>query len=342
MDNQKKPSQWVHDQYKQFLTSIPDATFIINKNGAILFANEAALNLFGYTNEEILERSVDSLLPDNAQIKHKNHMSLYLQNPWPRPMGLSIDLFAKHKNGQEIPVLISLFPEHKENDLYVTVYVRDNSKNKAVEAELYQAKYRLEELVSQRTAELQTTNEALRQEIKERERVQEELRLLTVELTQRQRELIRELQSLEKYPTPTPLTVTAGTFKLQSLSESLPEIFDKLVSEYEDILDHALESQTYKVNHDISEELRILADKLGQLNAGPQDIVLLHTTALKEKNRDSSYAKSAAYIEEGRILVLKLMGYLAAYYRNHSIRFPRKRADTDNNGKQNKKTGQED
>jgi PAS domain S-box-containing protein len=342
MDNQKKSPQWVHDQYQQFLTSIPDATLIIDKAGAILFANEAAINLFGYTNEEILESSVDSLLPDNAQIKHKSHMSHYLQNPWPRPMGLSMDLTAKHKNGQDIPVLISLFPQHTENELNVTVYIRDNTEHKAIESELHQAKHRLEELVAQRTAELQSANKALRQEIEERERIQEELRLLTVELTQRQRELMRELQSFEKYPAATPLSVTASTFNLLPLSESLPEIFNELVSEYEDILDHALEAQTYKVDYDISEALRTLADKLGHLNAGPHDVVMLHSTALKQKGKHCSSAKASAYIEEGRILVLKLMGYLAAHYRNYSVRFPKKRADSDKDGNQIKRTVQED
>ncbi len=338
-NNQKKPPQWIHDQYQQYLASIPDATIIIDKTGSILFANEAAINLFGYSVKELLGNTVNLLLPDNTHTKHDNHMNQYLHAPWPRPMGLSIDLHAKHKNGQEIPVLISLFPQDKEQGLSITVYIRDNSANsKTIEAELHQAKHQLEELVAQRTSELLSANQALRKEIEERERIQEELRLLTVELTQRQRELIRELQSFEKYPATNTLTITAGTFNLLPLSKNLPELFNQLVTEYEDILDNALESQTYKVNHDISGELRSLADKLGHLNASPQDIVLLHTTALKQKFQENPYAKAAVYVEEGRILVLKLMGYLAVHYRNYSIKFPQKKFNFDNNKGQNTST----
>lgn len=327
MDNNHKPPQWIHDQYQQYLASIPDATIIIDKMGIILFANEAAVNLFGYSVKELLGNTVNLLLPNNTHTNHDNLMNQYLQAPLPRPMGLSIDLHAKHKNGQEIPVLISLFPQDKEHELYVTVYIRDNSERKTIEAELHQAKHQLEELVAQRTSELLSANQSLRKEIKERERIQEELRLLTVELTQRQRELIRELQSYEKYPATNTLTITADTFNLLPLSKNLPELFNELVTQYGDILDNALERQTYKVNHDISTDLRTLADKLGHLNAGPQDIVLLHTTALKQKCQDSPYAKAAVFVEEGRILVLKLMGYLAVHYRNYSIRFPQKKSD---------------
>jgi hypothetical protein len=250
-------------------------------------------------------------------------------------MGLSIDLYAKHKNGQEIPVLISLFPQDKEHDLHVTVYIRDNTEHKKTEAELYQAKHQLEELVAQRTSELLSANQALREEIEKRELIEEELRLLTAELTQRQRELIRELQSFEKYPATNTLAITASTFNLLPLSKNLPELFNELVTQYGDILDNALEIQTYKVNHDISAELRTLADKLGHLNAGPQEVVLLHTTALKQKCQENPYAKAAVFVEEGRILVLKLMGYLAVHYRNYSIRFPPKRSDFDNDTDQN-------
>lgn len=45
----------------------------------------------------------------------------------------------------------------------------------------------------------------------------------------------------------------------------------------------------------------------------------LHTKALRQKMMDANHAKQKAYIEEGRIVVLQMMGYLVTYYHNNQF-----------------------
>ena len=45
----------------------------------------------------------------------------------------------------------------------------------------------------------------------------------------------------------------------------------------------------------------------------------MHSAALKQKVRGAPPAKAQAYVEEGRLMLLELMGHLASYYR---IRLP--------------------
>ena len=61
-----------------------------------------------------------------------------------------------------------------------------------------------------------------------------------------------------------------------------------------------------------------MGEQLGRLKAGPRDVVEIHTIALKDKgNNNVPHPKTQAFMEEGRLLVLELMGHLVSYYRNH-------------------------
>jgi hypothetical protein len=114
-------------------------------------------------------------------------------------------------------------------------------------------------------------------------------------------------------------TIAARSFGLLPLRESLPDLFYELTQHYGELLDLALEQRLYKVNHQLSESLRALGEQLGFLKAGPRDVVQIHHTALEIKAAQVTPSKAQAYLEEGRLLVLELMGYVASYYRNQAL-----------------------
>jgi DNA-binding response OmpR family regulator len=143
--------------------------------------------------------------------------------------------------------------------------------------------------------------------------------LAALEQTWQREQRERELQTLELFPTFLPTTVTSQTFGLGPLRESFPDIFNELVQRYCDLLDLALEQRAYKVEHTVSEALRALSERLGFLKFGPRDVVEIHSMALKKSLNGTTPQKAQAYTEEGRWMVLELMGYLVSYYRNYSI-----------------------
>lgn len=127
---------------------------------------------------------------------------------------------------------------------------------------------------------------------------------------------LANLESLANYIQP---TITARMFASSTLKETIPEVFLELSAKYAQLLDLSLEEKIFKIDHDISDDLRNLAAKLGFLKASPRDIVDLHTKALKEKCDNANLAKIQAYVEEGRLRLLELMGYLTSYYRKYYI-----------------------
>ena len=129
----------------------------------------------------------------------------------------------------------------------------------------------------------------------------------------------QELASLENLANYIQPSITARMFASSKLKETIPDVFADLTTKYAQILELSLEEKILKTDHDISANLRILAAKLGFLKASPRDIVDLHTKALKEKCNNVNLAKVQAYVEEGRLRLLELMGYLTSYYRKYYI-----------------------
>jgi DNA-binding response OmpR family regulator len=143
--------------------------------------------------------------------------------------------------------------------------------------------------------------------------------LAELEAMKQREEQEREILSLNQLSRPTTTAVTAELFDTAPLSASLPDTFEELVARYSELLDQALKQRAYKVDYDISGDLRTIANHLGFLKAGPRDVVKLHSTAMQRKTRDVVSAKAQAYLEEGRMMVLELMGYLSSFYRNSAF-----------------------
>ena len=133
---------------------------------------------------------------------------------------------------------------------------------------------------------------------------------------QQQQQEFANLELLANYIQP---SITAKMFGASPLKETVPDVFAQLTTKYGQILDRCLEEKIYKVEYNISGDLRSLAGKLGFLKASPRDVVALHTKALKEKCDNVNLAKVQAYVEEGRLRLLELMGYLTSYYRKYYI-----------------------
>lgn len=129
----------------------------------------------------------------------------------------------------------------------------------------------------------------------------------------------RELRTLEKLSGSPRAAITAGTYGVQPLHEDQPDIFENLVQVYVDLLEHALEAQIYRLESHLSESLRALAGQLGSLRASPRDVVELHARALRRKAEDNTALRVQAYTDEGRLMLIELMGYLVTYYRNYAV-----------------------
>ena len=131
--------------FRDLLESAPDAMVIVNETGEIVFVNCQTERLFGYTREELLGRQVECLLPEHFRGRHLPHRQTYFEYPELRPMGSGIALQAVRKDGQKVPVEISLSPLKTTDGLLVTAAIRDITDRKRAEEELFRAQRELAE-----------------------------------------------------------------------------------------------------------------------------------------------------------------------------------------------------
>jgi CheY-like chemotaxis protein len=134
----------------------------------------------------------------------------------------------------------------------------------------------------------------------------------------RERELLQLGAMAHAHPAP----VTAQRFGSGPLCEREPGVFEDLLRQYAEALEHAFAQRIYRVNHHVSATLVSLADRLGALRAGPRDVMELHTTALSRRLQVARIEEADAYAEEGRLLVLELMGHLVSVYRANTLGIP--------------------
>jgi PAS domain S-box-containing protein len=126
------------------LDATPDATVIVDGDGCIVRVNAQAKRLFGYAREEVLSRPVELLVPERFREAHARHRASYLAAPRPRRMGEHSDLYARRKDGSEVPVEIILSPLQTAEGTLVISAIRDITARKQAELALAQSKQDLE------------------------------------------------------------------------------------------------------------------------------------------------------------------------------------------------------
>jgi PAS domain S-box-containing protein len=121
-------------EVRQLLDGAPDAMIVSDRSGIIQTVNDQTERLLGYTREDIVGTSIDMLLPDSARPGHAARRATYVATPSTRPMGVERELNARHKDGRNIPVSITLSAVRTEDGLLVTAAVRDVTERRREEA----------------------------------------------------------------------------------------------------------------------------------------------------------------------------------------------------------------
>lgn len=115
-----------------------DAIIIIDGQGMVTFWNPAAEQLFGYLREEILGKDLHRLLvPDERFYKvYIEAFERFQTTGKGDAIGKTIEVKAKHKNGRELDVELSLSALWLRNAWYAVGIGRDISERKRIQAEL--------------------------------------------------------------------------------------------------------------------------------------------------------------------------------------------------------------
>jgi len=165
LERSRRDLQESRDRYRLLFESGNDFLLVcaVGREGTpyrILDANALACRCLGYTRDELFALTPGSVILIRSDFK-KGDQRLH-----------SADLIPRE--GNRIPVEASIHRITLGGTPAILIIARDVTERRRTEKELMDYRYRLEELVTQRTDELRAANESLRREMGERERIERE------------------------------------------------------------------------------------------------------------------------------------------------------------------------
>ena len=104
-----------------------------DQEGKIVLVNVQTENLFGYCREELIGQRVDFLVPSELRDTHRKYRRGYASDPYSRPMGTGLELFAQRKDGTRFAVEVGLSTvETQERKLFLA-FIPDDTMRKAAQ-----------------------------------------------------------------------------------------------------------------------------------------------------------------------------------------------------------------
>ena len=156
--------------YRVLIETMNEGAVSLNQSGIIIYCNHRLSEMIKTPLEKVIGTSMrqfirasdlpvfDSLIEKGAQENGKGEVA-----------------FLK-KDGTMLPVLLSITALQRDNANISNIIVTDLTAQKHIEEELRRHRDNLEELVKDRTNELETSNQQLQEEIKERKCAEETLK----------------------------------------------------------------------------------------------------------------------------------------------------------------------
>jgi diguanylate cyclase (GGDEF)-like protein/PAS domain S-box-containing protein len=132
-----RQTRWAEERFGPLLELMPDAIFIVDKDGDIVFSNKQAGVMFGYgRNISLAGMPIQELLPERNRAAHAQGHKLYFDRPAARRMGSGADLHGLRKDGSEFSIDVLLNHLEAPDGNYALCAVRDISQQKLAEQKI--------------------------------------------------------------------------------------------------------------------------------------------------------------------------------------------------------------
>jgi PAS domain S-box-containing protein len=141
-----------------------EGIILTNHAGSIIMVNPAAEKMFEYVKEELIGRPIEILIPEKFKHHHHQLREGFYQHPSNRVMGQNRDLYARRKDGTDMPVEVSLSHYQREGELFVIAFIIDITRRKEIENNMLKQKTELEKI----TDKIRLLNANLEVKVEER------------------------------------------------------------------------------------------------------------------------------------------------------------------------------
>lgn len=120
---------------RAFFESAIEGIVQLDRDGTIRQMNPRALEMFGYTETEVVGRPVELLVPARLRDRHEGHRAGFFAAPRSRRMGAGMEIIGARKDGTEFAAEVSLSHIVFENVDRVVAFVSDITARRVMERE---------------------------------------------------------------------------------------------------------------------------------------------------------------------------------------------------------------
>ena len=110
------------------------AVLVFDEHGIVIRSNQHAADLLGYSIDELVGNHFGNLMPEQLAREHSELFRTFLEGDnGPRKMGRYRPATIRHKNGEDIPVEISIGKAEYENEKILVASLHDLISEKRAE-----------------------------------------------------------------------------------------------------------------------------------------------------------------------------------------------------------------
>lgn len=108
-----------------------DAIIIIDQHASIRRFNRSAQRMFGYREQEVLNRNVNLLMPEPQRGQHDGYIGRYLETGRATVIGIGREVTGMRKNGEIFPMRLSVGESRLRDKVHFVGIVHDLSERQA-------------------------------------------------------------------------------------------------------------------------------------------------------------------------------------------------------------------
>ena len=129
-------TEWISPNkqvFQQIVEASPNAMILVNPEGKIEYVNAELEKLFGYTNDELIGKDIELLVPPSLAIDYFRLTDMFLNLSQTKVFGTDRNLLGLRKDGTEFSVKINLTPLVTTGGELVLATIKDISNRKKFE-----------------------------------------------------------------------------------------------------------------------------------------------------------------------------------------------------------------
>jgi PAS domain S-box-containing protein len=123
-------------RFRSVVQSAADTIILADHQGKIIFWNNGAERVFGYSEDEILQQSIEVLMPVRYRESHRLGMERLRATGRSRLIGDTVEFEGLRKDGTEFPLELSLASWSTGEGTFFTAILRDITERRRSEAKM--------------------------------------------------------------------------------------------------------------------------------------------------------------------------------------------------------------